>query len=77
LPGKLEHYKKDPEGKGRGAGLYFHRGKGVYSKYSEHGDLIKIHPLRKKRRTKKQRKKWQHLEDTRDVKRGGKVIGRI
>jgi len=77
LPGKLEYYKKDPEGKGRGAGKYFHRGKGVYSKYSEDSDIVKIHKLRKKRRTKKQRQKWQHLEDTREVRRGGKVVGRI
>jgi len=77
LPGKLEYHKKDPEEKGRGAGEYFHRGKGVYSKYSADSDIIKVHKLRKPRRTKKQTKKWQHLEDTRDVTRDGKVIGRI
>lgn len=77
MPGKLEHHKKDPEEKGRGAGTYFHRGKGVYSKYSEDSDIVKIHKLRKPRRTKAQREKWQHLEDTKEVVRGGKVIGRI
>jgi len=34
MPGPLKRYKRDPNGKGRGGGLYYHRGNGVYSKYS-------------------------------------------
>ena len=29
----LRYFKRDPNGKGRGEGVYYHRGKGVYSKY--------------------------------------------
>jgi hypothetical protein len=34
MVGPLKYFKKDPEGKGRGAGYYYHRGKGRWSKYS-------------------------------------------
>jgi len=38
MTGRLRRYKRDPQGKGRGAGTYYHRGKGVYSKYSARRD---------------------------------------
>lgn len=34
MPGPLKRYEHDPEGKGRGGGLYWHRGRGEYSKYT-------------------------------------------
>lgn len=34
----LRYYKRDPNGKRRGEGVYYHRGKGVYSKYSVERD---------------------------------------
>lgn len=30
----LRYFKKDPNKKGRGTGVYYHRGHGYYSKYS-------------------------------------------
>lgn len=38
MPGKLKFYSRDPEGKRRGAGQYWHRGKGSYSKYTGNMD---------------------------------------
>ena len=37
----LKFYRQDPNGKGRGRGAYYHRGNGVYSKYSQARDLKK------------------------------------
>lgn len=34
MPSSLKYFKKDPNGKGRGAGVYYLRGNGYYSKYS-------------------------------------------
>ena len=31
--GPLQYFDRDPNNKGRGAGWYYHRGKGYYSKY--------------------------------------------
>ena len=30
----LKFFRSDPNKKGRGRGVYYHRGKGIYSKYS-------------------------------------------
>ena len=38
MPGPIKRYRKDPQGKGRGPGLYYHRGRGIYSKYSGKAD---------------------------------------
>ena len=38
MPGPLEYRKTDPNKKGRGAGWYYLRGKGVYSRYSTKRD---------------------------------------
>jgi len=40
MVGPLKRYSRDPQGKGRGPGLYYHRGKGVYSKYSPWRDRV-------------------------------------
>ena len=40
MPGKLTFHKTDPQHLGRGSGTYYHRGKGIYSKYSEHRDMM-------------------------------------
>jgi len=34
----IKQFKKDPNGLGRGDGIYYHRGKGYYSKYSRTRD---------------------------------------
>ena len=34
MPGSLRYFRSDPNKQGRGRGVYYHRGKGVYSKYS-------------------------------------------
>ena len=33
MVGPLKRFRRDPNRKGRGAGLYYHRGKGYYSKW--------------------------------------------
>ena len=38
---RIKYYRKDPNDKGRGAGVYYHRGKGYYSKYSVERDKNK------------------------------------
>lgn len=47
MPGRLEYFGTDPQGKGRGAGWYWHRGYGEYSKFTGRG---KLRPKRKKQR---------------------------
>ena len=37
----IKYFAKDPNGMGRGAGVYYHRGKGYYSKYSRKRDANK------------------------------------
>ena len=34
MVGPLKYYRRDPNGKGRGPGYYYHRGHGYYSKFS-------------------------------------------
>jgi len=34
MVGRLKWFSRDPNGRGRGAGYYYHRGHGYYSKYS-------------------------------------------
>ena len=41
MPGSLFYKKQDPNRKGRGVGVYYHRGKGVWSKYSIARDKAK------------------------------------
>ena len=38
MPSTLKYFKRDPNGQNRGEGIYYHRGKGVYSKYSINRD---------------------------------------
>jgi len=33
MPAGMRFFKTDPNKQGRGRGVYYHRGKGVYSKY--------------------------------------------
>jgi len=49
---KLQWKGRDPNGKGRGAGHYWHRGKGIYSKYlgTTDGAVRAEHPLGSERR---------------------------
>jgi hypothetical protein len=46
MPSNLKSYKRDPNGKGRGAGIYYLRGRDengdpIYSKYSRRRDKKK------------------------------------
>jgi len=56
MVGPLLRFKRDPEGKGRGPGLYYHRGRGRWSKYSPKRDMNYKAPLRRKR---KKGKDWK------------------
>ena len=38
MPSSLKYYRTDPNKLGRGPGMYYHRGKGYYSKYSRERD---------------------------------------
>ena len=38
MPTRLQRRGSDPNNKGRGSGVYYHRGNGVYSKYSVERD---------------------------------------
>ncbi|MBT9131079.1 MAG: hypothetical protein DDT41_01379 [candidate division WS2 bacterium] len=77
MPGPLKHYNKDPQGLGRGEGEYFHRGSGIYSKYDRHRDFIRISKLRTPRKSKKDREKWKHVEDTKIIRGPGRTLGKI
>ncbi len=41
MPAPIKYYKRDPNGRGRGAGLYYLRGNGYFSKYSLERDKRK------------------------------------
>jgi hypothetical protein len=51
MVGGLKRYKRDPNGKGRGAGLYYHRGNGVYSKRDLRQDYARKAKTRNKVRS--------------------------
>lgn len=74
MVGPLKHYKKDPQGKGRGEGEYYKRRKGQYSKYDTTRDLDKDSPIRQMGRTPL---RYPHIADTRIVKRLRKILGKI
>lgn len=38
----IKYFARDPNGKGRGAGVYYLRGHGYYSKYSRQRDAEKL-----------------------------------
>ena len=54
MVGPLKYFDRDPEGKGRGPGLYYHRGKGRWSKYSAWRDRKHSETKRQRKRKKKQ-----------------------
>jgi hypothetical protein len=55
MVGGIKYRRADPNRKGRGAGYYYHRGNGVYSKYSTNRD--KEH---KKPRTRFKGYNWRY-----------------
>lgn len=65
MPGKLIEYNSDPNGKGRGSGLYYHRGNGYYSKYSEDIDkkIKASRHIKKKKKGLIGRGKYRHTHD--------------
>lgn len=38
MPSPLRYYRRDPNGKNRGEGIYYHRGNNTYSKYDVERD---------------------------------------
>jgi len=38
MPAGLKFFSRDPNDKGRGKGVYYHRGNGIYSKYDHKRD---------------------------------------
>lgn len=40
MPSPLKHFGIDPNRKGRGSGLYYLRGNGMFSKYNLHRDSM-------------------------------------
>lgn len=77
MPGPLKRFKNDPNGAGRGGGLYYHRGHGIWSKYSWSRDA-----KRKKGRKVKRKAGYGHTMDSHYTKRRvrigkRKVKGRV
>lgn len=70
MVGALQYLKKDPNGLDRGAGGYYHRGKGYYSKYSRSLDKKRTAKLVniKNKKVRKWFTKHPHMADagTRD-----------
>ncbi len=47
MPGKLRYFRSDPNKKGRGPGFYYHRGNGIFSKYSFRRDMkLRAHKVK-------------------------------
>lgn len=42
MPTPIKYFNKDPNGLGRGAGVYYHRGHGYYSQYSRARDAHRL-----------------------------------
>lgn len=59
MTGKLKYYKHDPNGKGRGAGFYYHRGNHEYSKYSAKRDAM----IKATHKAKTGNWRYMHTED--------------
>lgn len=70
MVGALEYLKIDPNKKKRGAGYYYHRGKGYYSKYTPELDKKRVAKMvnLKNPKVRKWFTKHQHMADkgTRD-----------
>lgn len=63
MVGQLKKFGSDPNGKGRGAGFYYHRGNGEYSKYSEKRDAKIRASYRKVANVKHAEQKEPHMGD--------------
>lgn len=68
MVGPLVRRRRDPNRRGRGPGVYYHRGHGYYSKYSETRDILKFEGRRAKRSYGKAR--HRHKGDKRFVRIG-------
>lgn len=64
---KMYYYKRDPNGQGRGAGYYYHRGRGNFSKYSAARDMAQRHSLVGH---KDMSWEWQHTVDRKKTSAG-------
>jgi hypothetical protein len=60
MVGPIKYRKTDPNGNGRGAGYYYHRGDGYYSKYGTSADNSKRNV---KTKLKKARYGYRHTGD--------------
>lgn len=63
MVGRLQYFAHDPNGKSRGAGHYWHRGNGVYSKQSDVIDGAQWHKRKKVRNVKKAEEEVPHKHD--------------
>jgi len=63
MVGRLMRKSSDPNRKGRGAGLYYHRGNGVWSKYSEKRDAKLWHKRKKVKNVRQAEKNAPHKGD--------------
>jgi len=64
MPSRLIKWDSDPQKNGRGPGLYYHRGKGKYSKYSPERDaIIKAQGYSIDKIGSPSRSKGRHLSD--------------
>lgn len=82
MVGPLIYFKRDPNGKGRGPGWYYHRGHGIYSKYSRVRDQRHRGKVGKKGRRRWHRKgkigygKYKHTHDFKGTPSKRKKKGR-
>lgn len=76
----LQYKRRDPEGKRRGEGMYYHRGKGVWSKYDLDLDARRRSPITKKKNLPYKDVAYNqitrpHMGDYNQVPTKSKVIG--
>lgn len=62
MVGPARFYPKDPQGRGRGPGLYWHRGKGVYSKRDLDLDALRV-AVKGRWKDKRQAELYPHKAD--------------
>lgn len=69
---QAEYCKRDPQGRKRGAGYYYHRGNGVYSKRDIKKDLAQTHHKGRWAKKVKRGTKWKkgHMADFKKTKEG-------
>lgn len=79
MVGSLEFRRTDPNRKGRGAGQYYHRGNGVYSKYNENRDGELWHKRKKTKNVPEREREQPHKADykTKSTKNRSVITKRV